>query len=141
MIDRMQQAALQNQLAAQQAAQQLSRQRTGTTDIRSNPAGADFGTLLQQRIDQTRTPSGEVTFSKHAIARAAERGIEITENLMGRLRAGVQRAQEKGATNVIAMDNRQAFILNVPNAKVITAITQEEMVGNVFTNIDGAVFL
>ena len=32
-----------------------------------------------------------------------------------------------------------AFIINVPNAKVITAITQDEMGESVFTNIDGAV--
>ena len=49
--------------------------------------------------------------------------------------------RDKGATNVIAMDSEKAFIINVPNAKVITAITQDEMKENVFTNIDGAVFL
>ena len=51
------------------------------------------------------------------------------------------RAQAKGATNILAMDAEKAFIINVPNAKVITAITQEEMRESVFTNIDGAVFL
>ena len=39
------------------------------------------------------------------------------------------------------MDADKAFIINVPNAKVITAITQDEMRENIFTNIDGAVFL
>ena len=32
-------------------------------------------------------------------------------------------------------------MINVPSAKVITAITQDEMKDSVFTNIDGAVFL
>jgi hypothetical protein len=39
------------------------------------------------------------------------------------------------------MDTEKAFIINVPNAKVITALTQDEMKENIFTNIDGAVFL
>lgn len=51
------------------------------------------------------------------------------------------RAQAKGATNILAMDTEKAFIINVPSAKVITAITQDEMKDSVFTNIDGAVFL
>ncbi len=41
----------------------------------------------------------------------------------------------------MAVDAQRAFIINVPQAKVITAITQEEMKESVFTNIDGAVFL
>jgi flagellar operon protein len=60
---------------------------------------------------------------------------------MDQLRGGLVRAQAKGATNILAMDTEKAFIINVPNAKVITALTQDEMKENIFTNIDGAVFL
>ena len=102
--------------------------------------GGDFHAALQQelqRSEQTR----EVAFSKHAISRAEQRGIEITPNLIDQLKGSMIRAQAKGATNILAMDAEKAFIINVPNAKVITAITQEEMKESVFTNIDGAVFL
>ena len=78
---------------------------------------------------------------ENAISRAQERGIEVTPDLMDQLAGSVIRAQAKGATNILAMDTEKAFIINVPSAKVITAITQEEMKENVFTNIDGAVFL
>ena len=60
---------------------------------------------------------------------------------MDQLAGSVSRAQAKGAKNILAMDTEKAFIVNVPTAKVITAITQEEMKENIFTNIDGAVFL
>ena len=96
-----------------------------------------FGTLIQQTMDQTH----DVTFSKHARSRAEARGIEINQSLIDQLKGGMIRAQAKGATNILAMDAEKAFIINVPNAKVITAITQEEMGESVFTNIDGAVFL
>ena len=101
----------------------------------------EFGALLQQTLASASVQEKDVTFSKHARSRAEERGIEITQSLIDQLKGGMIRAQAKGATNILAMDAEKAFIINVPNAKVITAITQEEMGESVFTNIDGAVFL
>ncbi|NCE66046.1 flagellar biosynthesis protein [Pseudoflavonifractor sp. 524-17] len=105
--------------------------------------GGGFGALLQQELARSaqQQPAQSVAFSKHAISRAEERGIEVTPALMDQLAGSVVRAQAKGATNILAMDAEKAFIINVPSAKVITAITQDEMKENVFTNIDGAVFL
>ena len=100
-----------------------------------------FSAMLQQELLKNEQPAQSVEFSKHAISRAQERGIEVTPDLMDQLAGSVIRAQAKGATNILAMDTEKAFIINVPNAKVITAITQEEMKENIFTNIDGAVFL
>ena len=39
------------------------------------------------------------------------------------------------------LDQSLAFIINVPNGRVITTISQEEMKESIFTNIDGAVIL
>ena len=103
-------------------------------------ANASFDLLLRQEMDKARQ-TGAVEFSKHAIVRAQERGIDITPDLIDQLRGTMIRAQAKGVTNILALDAEKAFIINVPNAKVITAITQDEMKENVFTNIDGAVFL
>ena len=100
-----------------------------------------FNDLLQMQMRDQEVQSQEVTFSKHARTRAEERGIEITQGLIDQLKGGMIRAQAKGAKNVLAMDEDKAFIINVPNKKVITAITQDEMGESVFTNIDGAVFL
>lgn len=111
--------------------------RTGTPKGRS---GGQFGALLRQELAKSESPQG-VAFSKHAISRAEERGIEVTPALMDQLADTVEKAQAKGATNILAFDATRAFIINVPHARVITAITQEEMKENVFTNIDGAVIL
>lgn len=99
--------------------------------------------MFQQELARSaqQQPVQSVAFSKHAISRAEERGIEVTSDLMDQLAGSVVRAQAKGATNILAMDAEKAFIINVPSAKVITAITQDEMKESVFTNIDGAVFL
>ena len=98
--------------------------------------GAGFGAILQQELSREG-----VQFSKHAITRAEERGIEITPSLIDQIKGSMVRAQAKGATNILAMDTEKAFIINVPHGRVITAITQDEMKDSVFTNIDGAVFL
>lgn len=101
-----------------------------------------FGDLLHQELEKNQSQSQQgVAFSKHAISRAEERGIEVTPALMDQLADTVEKAQAKGATNILAFDATRAFIINVPHARVITAITQEEMKENVFTNIDGAVIL
>jgi len=106
---------------------------------------SDFSALLQRELtaQQAAQTAPQVAFSRHARERATQRGIEITPTLMTRLQNGIDRARAKGATNVIAMDAAadQAFLLNIPQSKVITAITSAEMRESVFTNIDGAVFL
>ncbi len=98
-----------------------------------------FAQAFQQELD--RTEGRQVAFSKHALARAEERGIEVTPTLLDRLTDSVERAEAKGATNILALDRSLAFIINVPNQRVITTLSQDEMKENVFTNIDGAVIL
>lgn len=116
-----------------QQVQQTSQISTGT-----------FSDLLRQRMEQLGTgqqTAPTVEFSKHAQQRAEERGIEMTDALMSQLAHSVGKAQEKGAKNILVLDAGRAFIVNVPQNRVITAISQDEMRDNVFTNIDGAVLL
>ena len=119
----------------------LPRRDAQKAPVQQRGTAGGFGAMFQQELVRSQQPSQGVEFSKHAISRAQERGIEVTPDLMDQLAGSVIRAQAKGATNILAMDRSNAFIINVPNAKVITAITQEEMRENIFTNIDGAVFL
>lgn len=124
----------------QRVSGQLQRPPVQSAGVRGGQTDG-FGALLQKELSRTEKPAQSVAFSKHAITRAEERGIEVTPDLMDQLAGSVVRAQAKGATNILAMDAEKAFIINVPNARVITAITQDEMKQSVFTNIDGAVFL
>ena len=101
-------------------------------------ASGQFGALLNQEL---KVAEPAISFSKHAQSRAAERGIQVDDTLMGQLADSVERAQAKGATNILAFDATRAFIINVPHGRVITTMSQEEMQENIFTNIDGAVLL
>ena len=102
----------------------------------SRPVDGQFGALLKQGAVEPA-----ISFSKHAQGRALERGIQVDDTLMGQLADSVERAQAKGATNILAFDATRAFIINVPHGRVITTMSQEEMEENIFTNIDGAVLL
>ena len=106
------------------------------------PAAADaaqqsFRTQLLARQQESQS----IAFSKHARQRAEQRGIQVDDELMDQLSDTVEKAQAKGATNILAFDTTRAFIINVPNGRVITAMCPEEMKENIFTNIDGAVIL
>ena len=111
--------------------------------VRRRDAGSQFGSMLQREIASAsqERESFSVAFSKHARARAEERGIEVTDTLMDQLADSVERASAKGATNILAFDATRAFIINVPHGRVITTMSQEEMEENIFTNIDGAVII
>ena len=111
--------------------------------VRRRDAGSQFGSMLQREIASAsqERESFSVAFSKHARARAEERGIEVTDTLMDQLADSVERASAKGATNILAFDATRAFIINIPHGRVITSMSQEEMQENIFTNIDGAVLL
>lgn len=102
----------------------------------------DFGQVLQQTAAQKQQAEQQgVNFSKHAQQRVEERGIELTPDLMERLAGATEKAQEKGAVNILAFGMEQAFIINVPQSRVITTMTPAEMKEKIFTNIDAAVML
>ena len=111
----------------------------GASADRGRENGSAFGAMLE--LQMGRRAGAQVNFSKHALARAEERGIELSPALMDKLADSVERAQEKGATNILAFDETQAFIINIPYSRVITMMSQDEMRKNIFTNIDGAVLL
>lgn len=115
----------------------------GRRQAKTAERSGGFGAMLQERVREKDAPQVQpgINFSKHAMARASERGIELTPTLLERLQTSVDKAQEKGATNILAFNTDQAFIINVPYGRVITTMTQEEMRENCFTNIDGAVLL
>ena len=101
--------------------------------------GDSFAQALQQKIEEKQ---GGVEFTKHAMQRLTERSIDITEgDTLERLNKGVEIAADKGSVETLVLVDRNAFVVSVKNNKVITTIPQEEMKGNIFTNIDSTVIV
>ena len=115
--------------------QYLNQTRAGSNPVR-NTDGLSFQEVLQKQHG-----SGEVRFSKHAAGRLAERNIELTTGQMERLNEGAAKAGQKGIKESLVLVDELAFIVNIPNNTVVTAMNQSDAAQNVFTNIDGAVII
>ena len=81
--------------------------------------------------------NSELVFSKHANERLLSRNIDLSASQLERLQNGTRRAEEKGIKESLVMVDNLAFIVNVRNNTVITAVNEKD--DKVFTNIDGAV--
>ena len=83
----------------------------------------------------------ELKFSKHAAGRLADRNIELSTKQLERLNDGVRKAGQRGIKDSLVIVDSLAFIVNVPNQTVVTAMDSTETNDNVFTNINGAVIM
>lgn len=83
--------------------------------------------------------SNELKFSKHAQERLSTRNIELSQEQVQRLEEAASKASEKGITESLVLVDDMAFIVNIKNNLVVTAMDSSGSNGNVFTNIDGAV--
>lgn len=89
-----------------------------------------FQSKKEQAVDSLK-------FSKHANERLATRNINLSAEQMERLENGTTKAREKGIRESLVMVDNLAFIVNVKNNTVITAVG--DATDSIFTNIDGAV--
>ena len=97
-------------------------------------SGKTFEEVFKEKSEGLR-------FSKHAGERLAMRNINLTDSQIQRLEEGTQKASEKGIKESLMIMDNMAFIVNVTNSTVITAMDQTEQRENIFTNIDGAVII
>ena len=93
-------------------------------------SGKSFDRVLFDTADR-------VKFSKHAEKRLEMRNISISDDQKARLEDAADQAMEKGMTESLVMVDNLAFILNVKNKTVVTAVN--DTANAVFTNIDGAI--
>lgn len=117
----------------------LSAGNVQSNSVRNSSAateGTGFENMLQQAIDK----SSGVKFSKHAEMRMQARNIDLTQTLKDKINNAVSMAQQKGVKDSLVILDNMAFVVNVPSKTVITAVNNNELKENVFTNIDGAIF-
>ncbi|MDD3172559.1 MAG: flagellar protein [Herbinix sp.] len=121
----------------EQMTQQLNAGKSSTSGVNKQLTTTPFSDILQSK--QNANETGELKFSKHANERLASRNIDLTDNQLERLEIGAKKAGEKGINESLVMVDDLAFIVNIKNNTVITAVNDGE--NKVFTNIDGAVIM
>lgn len=96
--------------------------------------GQSFAEILEQKRSEG---TSELKFSKHANERLISRNINLSEGQKERLNHAVEAAKAKGIKESLVMMDNLAFIINIKNNTVVTAVSGGEE--KIFSNIDGAV--
>ena len=107
-------------------------------------AAPSFSEILQNKAIQQNVSYGsteKLKFSKHALERLEDRNIQLSSEQLERLNDGAGKAGRKGIKDSLVIVDELAFIVNIPNQTVVTAMDSTETNENVFTNINGAVIM
>lgn len=100
------------------------------------PASApSFRSVLEQQSTPAAQP---LKFSAHAMQRLQSRNIHLSNDDIARMNVMADKAAEKGSKQSLFMLRDVAMVVSIKNRTVITAVDQESMKENVFTNIDSA---
>ncbi len=95
-----------------------------------------FKDLLKNKLNKDN-----LNFSKHAQKRINAREMKVEDKELTKLKEGVAKAKEKGGQESLIMVDNNAYIVSIDNETVITAMGEEDIKDNVFTNIDSAVIM
>ena len=117
--------------------QYLNQKKTVTTPVTPS---ISFNDILKAKSLETAEPK-ELRFSNHAANRLIDRNISLSDEQKQRLTDATVKAGEKGIKESLVLMDSLAFVVNIPNNTVITALDKSETDLNVFTNIDGAVII
>lgn len=102
------------------------------TPAAKEQANSSFSDVLKSTLER-ETP---LKFSAHAIQRLEERQIHLTAVELNRLERGVYDLAAKGGRSSLILIDDQAYLVNIPNRTVITAMSNVMGERNVFTNVD-----
>ena len=109
----------------------------GNDDVSSKKVGREststFDSIFKEELEK-------VKFSNHAMKRLESRNIQLSDEDLTKIQSAVDKAESKGAKDSLVMMDKTAFIVNIPNRTVVTAIEVANSNESVFTNIDSVVF-
>ena len=103
------------------------------------PRPAAQGATFDQALGQAQQAQSSVRFSAHAQKRLDKRDIQLGDDGLARLNAAVDRAAQKGGRDSLVLMDDMAFIVNVKDRLVVTAMSGESRKAGVFTQIDSVV--
>ena len=87
-----------------------------------------------------KTEIEKLKFSNHAAKRIESRELNLSGDDMAKLQDAVIKAEAKGVKDSLVMMDQRAFIINIPNKTVVTALDVSKSKENIFTNIDSVIF-
>lgn len=98
----------------------------------NNEGGVSFAETLSQ--------AQKLRFSNHAQKRLEARNIALSDDGINRLSNAIDKAEKRGGKESLVMVDDLAFIVNVRDRMVVTALDSKNRGEGVFTQIDSVVF-
>ena len=97
---------------------------------------------FQKVLESSEAPlhSG-IQLSTHAAKRLQERKIDFDGSEYLKVKEAISKLKDKGGQDSLVITNKAAYIVDVQNNKVVTAVDRGSMNENVFTKIDSTVFM
>ncbi len=96
--------------------------------------GQGFAQALEQKSREQ-----EIRFSNHAQKRLQSREISLSDEGLERLAQAVEKVEKRGGKESLVLMDDLAFIVNVRQRLVVTALDARERGEGVFTQIDSVV--
>ena len=100
----------------------------------------EFKKLLQSEVNHAQAEHG-ISLSTHAAKRLQERNLQMDTSEYFKLKGAMNSLREKGGQDSLVITEKAAYIVDVPNNKIVTAIDKDNMLENVFTKIDSTVIV
>jgi flagellar operon protein len=98
----------------------------------------EFAGLLREQIK----PEGEgISLSTHAARRLKERNLEMDASEFTKIKTAIDKLKTKGGQDSLIITGKAAYIVDVPNNRIVTAIDRDNMAENVFTKIDSTLIV
>ena len=91
--------------------------------------------------DLLNSSANDIKFSQHAVKRLSERKIDMTSSEFIKIKEGFNKIKSKGGKDSLVVTDHGAYILDVDNRTVVTAMNKKDMAENVFTKIDSTLFM
>ncbi len=101
---------------------------------------SEFKNLLNQQIEQTQQQHG-IKLSLHAAKRLNERNLQMDGDEYLKLKSAIEKLRSKGGRESLIVTGKAAYIVDIKNNKVVTAIDKDSIGENVFTKIDSTMIL
>lgn len=96
------------------------------------------GPTFAETLNQAQNAQG-LRFSNHAQKRLQTREISLTDDGLARLSSAVDKAEKRGGRESLVLMDEMAFIVNIRERLVVTAMDARSRGEGVFTQIDSVV--
>ncbi|RLA64124.1 MAG: flagellar protein [Epsilonproteobacteria bacterium] len=98
---------------------------------------SDFKGLLQKNLDT----KNEVKVSTHALKRLKERKLNMDNKEFAKIKKAINQLRKKGGKDSLVITDKAAYIIDVKNNTVVTAMDKKSINNNIFTKIDSTIII